>query len=89
MSKGEHVIFLGNISDITLEKSSEMLLQIEYSTITLIFFSVAHPLNALEDVCTWTVLNLDAVFNGAGFVKPSGLEIAWEIIGLDKDCDIV
>ena len=49
--------------------------------------SVEHQLNAQEDVCTWIASNLAVAFNGAGYVKLSGLEIVWEIIGLDKNGD--
>lgn len=34
------------------------------------------------DACTWSVQEVDAPLNGAGYAKPNGHVTVWELIGL-------
>jgi hypothetical protein len=43
--------------------------------------NVERPQNDPVDVCTCCALEQGAALNGAGFVKQSGHEIAWALIG--------
>ena len=38
-----------------------------------------------EAACIWFVLALAVALNGAGYVRPNGQEIVWELIGSVKD----
>lgn len=47
-----------------------------------IICSAVHQQKDLEAACIWNAPKRDVAFNGAGFVRQNGLEIAWETIGL-------
>ena len=54
-----------------------------YCLRTFIFIcSAVHQQKDLEAACIWNAPKRDVAFNGAGFVRQNGLEIAWETIGL-------
>lgn len=46
--------------------------------------SVVRLLREMVDVCIWSVLDQAVDLNGVGYVKRSGQETVWELIGLVK-----